>query len=525
LVAGEGLGKFSGVPDIGRGAHDACLGDGPVATVKTCIGGLAMRLLKLGVPAAVVLFAVALIAAASASASPEWFECAAVSGTGAWKDEACSEADATKKSNSERVSILPANFTSTSSVTTKLEISTNVVSCKTDTTSGEIEAPKKLTKVSMILKECKGEETTSKKTCEVKSTSPSGGKEEIVMKPLKGELGKVSKTEAASEVGVLLVPESGSVWAEVEGSCFSPVTKATLEGGLIGQYTPAGKAQTAEELVYSISGKQKIQKFEGGEQKVLKVTVLGIGVEVQVESVGKTTFELAEIGAGEQVAARQPVTYVWKYNKGNTLVAGGKKTIIETKGGATELFMLGKVGGTGWEVRCTSLKQNTSQPAQIVGGAAGKIELTWRLTGCSLPQPANCALKSTTIETSLIGLLGAGLGRSAGKVVLDFFPKGVTAPFIEFEGVNSGGACGIGKIEVRGGLLAEALDPKEELFYQEFWFEPRVARTYATLNTNGSGQVVRVSTGLTASSERVTFTSGYEFAVEEGFGAIEFSPN
>ncbi len=482
-----------------------------------------MRLLRLAVPAAAVLFAVTLIAAASASAAPEWFECAAVSGTGAWKDEACSEADATKKSNSERVSILPANFTTTSTTTTKLDISTNAIVCKTMTTSGEIEAPKNLTKVKITLKECKGEETKTKKTCEVKSTSPTGGKEEIVTKSLKGELGSVSKTEAASEVGVLLVPESGSVWAEIEGSCFSPITKAAIEGGLIGQFTPAGKVQTTAELVYSDSaGKQKIQKFEGGAQKVLKVTVLGIGVEAQVESVDKVTPELAEIGAGGQVAERQSVTYVWKV-KGNELLLGTeKKGIVETKGGATELFMLGKVGSTAFEVRCTTFKQNTSNPAQILGGVPGGIEETWSLTGCSLPQPAHCALKSSTIEASLIGAIAAGLGRSAGKTLLDFFPKAPAGPFMEFEGVNSGGTCGIGKVEIRGVLLAEALDPKVELFFQEFHFEPRVGRTFASMS---GGKVTRFPAGLTAASERVTFTSGLEFALRENSELLEFSPN
>jgi hypothetical protein len=478
-----------------------------------------MRLLRLAVPVATALFVVVLIAAASASASPEWFECAAVSGTGAWKDEACSEADSTKKSNSERVSILPANFSATGG-TTKLEISVNVIVCKTSTISGEIEAPKNLTKVKLVLKECKGEETSTKKTCEVRSTSPSGGKEEIVMQSLKGELGSASKSEATSEVAVLFTPESGSVWTEIEGSCFSPITKAAIEGGLVGEFTPVGKIQTAAEFVY----RGNIQKFEGKAQ-TLKVTVLGVKVEVRVQSTEKATFELAEVGVGESVAERQPVAYLWKV-KGNNLVAGEKKEIVEMKGGATELFMLGKVGATQFEVQCTTFKQNMSNPAEILGGVPGKIEVTWRLTGCSMPKPSNCALKSSTIEANLIGNVGAGLGRSAGKAVIDFYPKAPATLVLEFEGVNSGGVCGIGKVELRGagggvgGVLAEALDPKVELFYQEFKFEPAVARTYATII---AGRVTRISTGLVSGgTERVTFTSGLEFGIS---GGLEFSLN
>jgi hypothetical protein len=197
---------------------------------------------------------VAAVATGTATAAkPEWFECAQVEGTGEWKNAACSES-ASKNGNYERVSLSVANYAATSGEV-KLETAKDLITCKKSGSSGYIEGANAAKEVKTKLTGCKGEERTGKKTCAVSSTKPKGGTEEIVFNTLDGELGKVAKSEATSEVGLLLSPESGPD-AEVEGSCLSPKSTA-IEGGLIAEVTPVGKTSTTSDLHYVISEKNR----------------------------------------------------------------------------------------------------------------------------------------------------------------------------------------------------------------------------------------------------------------------------
>lgn len=76
------------------------------------------------------------------------------------------------------------------------------------------------------------------------------------MNLLKGQLGKVAKSEGTSEVGMLLIPESGTVLTEIEGSCLT-ITKDDIEGSVIGEVSPVGKVQGTGEIIFKISGKNR----------------------------------------------------------------------------------------------------------------------------------------------------------------------------------------------------------------------------------------------------------------------------
>jgi hypothetical protein len=89
--------------------------------------------------------------------------------------------------------------------------------CAKEEGSGEIEKPNKQRKVILTFTGCEIEVNTQK--CIPYSKGSKSG--EIVTKDLKGELGKVAKAEAASEVGLLIEPEVKQEWTPFFGeSCF-----------------------------------------------------------------------------------------------------------------------------------------------------------------------------------------------------------------------------------------------------------------------------------------------------------------
>jgi hypothetical protein len=195
------------------------------------------------------------------------------------------------------------------------------------------------------------------------------------------------------------------------------------------------------------------------------------------------------------------------------LGVGQTREIAETKASVAGITIEGKSGSTAFMVKCTTL-EGVSARAGIHGGAPGGFIEKWKLTGCTMPTPANCAVKAGTITTEeLGGYIGVGLGRSSGKMILSFATS-EGKNFMVIEAINSGGACSLGNITVDGDLLSEALDPKDELYYQEFLFEPEVKNTWATLD---EGVLTRYASGLGVGAEHLAISGKLSFAaLEEG---------
>ncbi len=180
-------------------------------------------------------------------------------------------------------------FTSTGGAF-KLEHPFGQFSCTKSTMAGEITGAGSVGHAVMTLTGCKVEEDS--KTCEENSVGAKKG--EIVTNALKGELGTVETTEAASGVGLLLQPEAArGVWTTVaESSCLA---ESALEGELAGEVVTTGKKQLTNELSFGVSG--------SGSQKIRNITVAskekepdlhGWGfAELTVESSDALTFEEA----------------------------------------------------------------------------------------------------------------------------------------------------------------------------------------------------------------------------------------
>jgi hypothetical protein len=154
----------------------------------------------------------------------------------------------------------------TGSTFIELAGTTYKIACKASTGSGKIRSVKEVETVVVKFKECKAKEGEETKECEVHSTSPLGGSEEIITKTLKGRLGEVAKAEATSQRGLLLEPLAGTVYVTIKGSteCL-PAETSEVKGSLIGEISTVKSAKIKNELIYTIkeSSSQMITKFVG----------------------------------------------------------------------------------------------------------------------------------------------------------------------------------------------------------------------------------------------------------------------
>jgi|HubBroStandDraft_2_1064218.scaffolds.fasta_scaffold83013_3 hypothetical protein len=133
-------------------------------------------------------------------------------------------------------------FSGTSGALTIQNSATNEITCSKETSTGEITSATTVGGVVLTLTGCESPEQGG---CKLTSE---GAKNlgEIVTNALKGVLGTVKTSEAASGVGLLLEPASGSVWAKIEGC----ITDWTLEGNLAAEVTPIKTLSKTGKLVF-----------------------------------------------------------------------------------------------------------------------------------------------------------------------------------------------------------------------------------------------------------------------------------
>jgi hypothetical protein len=135
-------------------------------------------------------------------------------------------------------------FTGTSGALTIQNALGSTVTCSKQVSTGEITSATTVGGVVLTLTGCESPEQGG---CKFNSE---GAKNlgEIVTNALKGVLGTVKTSEAASGVGLLLEPASGSVWAKIEGTC---ITDWTLKGNLAAEVTPIKTLSKTGKLVFA----------------------------------------------------------------------------------------------------------------------------------------------------------------------------------------------------------------------------------------------------------------------------------
>jgi hypothetical protein len=157
------------------------------------------------------------------------------------------------------------------------------ISCANGSSSGEITGTSSVGKVVLAFTECKAKGTGE---CEINSVGASSG--QIVTAALKGQLGSVKSSEALSEVGLLLEPETTKTFARLASSKCNPET--TVTGSVAGQVLPVATAASEGELMYEVtSGKQMIKKI-GTSSGEKKPTLEAFGLEIAEEADAEVEF-------------------------------------------------------------------------------------------------------------------------------------------------------------------------------------------------------------------------------------------
>jgi hypothetical protein len=158
-------------------------------------------------------------------------------------------------------------FTGKSVGAVKLTDSTlgSEIKCSKEELEGEIEfgSTRHGEEVIIKFKGCYAVITVGGKKIKCKVKTPGQPLSTIKTKRLDRDLGEVLLAEAATEVGLDLEPEIGTVITTIAASteCKTPLTP--IEGSIIGEMTPTGPPETLEKKRVSttVAAKQKIQNF------------------------------------------------------------------------------------------------------------------------------------------------------------------------------------------------------------------------------------------------------------------------
>ncbi len=161
-------------------------------------------------------------------------------------------------------------FTSTSG-TAVLTAGTNVITCASNATSGEITQMDAVTKLKVKFVGCKT--ANGGPVCTAKSVGAAEG--EIATVTLKGQLGTVKTTEAATGVGLLLSPETGSKFVVIAANACTPET--SVNGSVAGEISPVKKLQSTGKLIIGVTG---------GVQNIKSIAILGVNKSAELEAFG-----------------------------------------------------------------------------------------------------------------------------------------------------------------------------------------------------------------------------------------------
>lgn len=211
----------------------------------------------------VAAFALSVVAASSAVAAPEFYECHKLTTkpyTGKYSDKKCTK-EATEAEKAEgkknKYELQPGVgkgkvFKGKGGVATlhTPAVGGEVV-CKTFKDEGKIGTPSTQEKVVSIFTKC----VSLGKNC----SSPGAKSGEIKTKALKGSLGYISKT--GPKVGVALSAETGSILAEF--SC--EALEIVVTGSVIGEVAPANTFTKTSTDSFTVTGEgfQTVTAFEG----------------------------------------------------------------------------------------------------------------------------------------------------------------------------------------------------------------------------------------------------------------------
>jgi hypothetical protein len=154
----------------------------------------------------------------------------------------------------------------------KLVTAGNEIACASDEGSGEVTAPDKVDKVKVLFKGC--EATVGTEKCKTQSRGQPEGS--ILTNTLDGDLGTVATSEAATGVGLLLLPTTGSTFVTVIGKCL-PAEETAITGKIAGEVLPVKVKQKSGSVKFALNG---------ASQAIKKIFVLGVEVKPALTAFG-----------------------------------------------------------------------------------------------------------------------------------------------------------------------------------------------------------------------------------------------
>lgn len=175
-------------------------------------------------------------------------------------------ATSTALASTPEFKVLPLGpkFTATSGVTV-FAAATDTVTCTGDTSVGEITSMDTVGRVVIKFTGCQ----INTATCSAKFNSlPNiGHPGEVVFNTVKGRLGTVKTSEAATGVGILIEPETGTKFFTVEKTACTP--ESTTSGDVAAEVSPVNSGAVHTGL-FTFTG------IAGHTQKIKHITVLGV---------------------------------------------------------------------------------------------------------------------------------------------------------------------------------------------------------------------------------------------------------
>jgi hypothetical protein len=215
-------------------------------------------------------------------------ECASVAmrNSGRYINSTCTEEEGSPKNYlliTARPFMPPPRWIPRDGVPALFATATAIVKCSSGESKEEAEISSEATasKITLALTGCKARKGSEE--CEAKS--PGAKANEIDINPLKGELGTVATTEAASGMGILLEPESGSEWAKIEKS--SCIGETVISGSIAAEITPVGEPESDDDMqLKSVCSSEQVKTItvaSGAVKPSLKMLGVAATVETTIE--------------------------------------------------------------------------------------------------------------------------------------------------------------------------------------------------------------------------------------------------
>ena len=168
------------------------------------------------------------------------------------------------------------------------------ITCTKSKAMGEITSDFTLGKLAITYTGCTSSVESIEGTrsgCPIRS--PGAGSGEIIVKPMRGELGTIAKTEAPSGVGIFLTTENGKPWLEYEeNECLR--YSAKIIGSEVAEISVIGKSQLTNKFVFNTGASGKgihTIKLNGGKEEHPELALFSM--LVSVEGVNELSFEEA----------------------------------------------------------------------------------------------------------------------------------------------------------------------------------------------------------------------------------------